>query len=229
MEAPPAPSRWDVSSNPRQQYGHKWKNELDMKKILIIITAGLFFATCTNNSYEIEEAKAIQDIANNFLQRNLLTEEEVVRLDGEVIKFKPFIDSLNSRVYFSNALLPISQVKEDNEWMFNDNYFGTPDSAIFYGIINLKRFDELTYRKFDKSKIELIEPFKQFNKSQEKKIADEEYTIFEFSRVCFDDKRENGVLVINYLKGYESGKMNGYNMALLIKKENGKWVYIPRK
>jgi len=200
-----------------------------MKKILIIIiVVGLLFATCTNGSYEIEEVLAIQDIANDFLQRNLLTEEIMV-LDGEVIKITPFVDSLNSRVYFSDALLPISQVKEDNEWMFNNDYLGTPDSAIFYSIVNSKRFNKLTYREFDKSKIELVKPLMQFNKSQAKIKTDEEYTIFQFSRVCFDNKRENGILVIHYLRGFENGAMNGYHMALLIKKDNGKWAYIHRK
>lgn len=202
---------------------------MDMKKILIIIiVVGLLFATCTNGSYEIEEVLAIQDIANDFLQRNLLTEEIMV-LDGEVIKITPFVDSLNSRVYFSDALLPISQVKEDNEWMFNNDYLGTPDSAIFYSIVNSKRFNKLTYREFDKSKIELVKPLMQFNKSQAKIKTDEEYTIFQFSRVCFDNKRENGILVIHYLRGFENGAMNGYHMALLIKKDNGKWAYIHRK
>jgi len=43
-----------------------------MKKVLVIIIVGVIFATCTNSSYENEEVLAIQDIANNFLQRNLL-------------------------------------------------------------------------------------------------------------------------------------------------------------
>lgn len=200
-----------------------------MKKLLTGITIGLIFISCNNKSYEKEEVIAIQDIANDFLQRNLLTEEEVVTLDGEVIKITPFIDSLNSRVYFSDALLPISQVKEDNEWMFNNNYHGTEDSAIFYGIVHSKRFYELKYREFEKSKIELIKPLKQFEKSQETIRTDEEYTIFQFSRVCFDSNKENGVIVIDYKKGYKNGSMNGYHMALLIKKQEGKWKYIPRR
>ena len=162
------------------------------------------------------------------MEENLLTVEERVELDGEVIKWKPFVDTLNSRIYFSAALLPISQVKEDNEWMFKKEYLGTPDSAIFYGIVNSKRFEKLTYRKFDKSKIELVKPLKQFNHSRETISTDEEYTIFEFSRVCFDDQRKNGVMVVQYGKGYRSGSSSGFHRAFLIKKENGKWVYVPK-
>jgi hypothetical protein len=199
-----------------------------MKKILVIIIVEISFVSCANRSYETEEFTAIQDIANYFLQENLLTEEERIELDEEVIKWMPFIDSLNSRIYFSDALMPISQIKQDNEWMFNNEYFGTSDSAIFYGIVNSKQFDKLAYREFDKSKIELIKPLKQFNRSQEEIMSDEEYTIFNFSRVCFDDKRETGVLVVNYGKGFKSGTRNGFHRAFLIKKENEKWIYIPK-
>ena len=205
------------------QYKHKC-----MKRLSIIIIVVLFLAACKNRGYYKEEVKAIQDIANDYLQKNLL-DEVVTIFDGEVIKFTPFIDSLSSRVYFSDALLPISQIKKDDEWMFNGNYSGTPDSAIFYGIINSKRFFELKYREFDKSKIELIKPFTQIAKSQEKKETDGVNTTLQFSRVCFDDKRENGVMVIEYLRGYGSDSMYGYNGALLIKKQNGKWTYIHRK
>ena len=201
-----------------------------MKKILVIITVGLLFATCTNNSsYEKEEFIVIQDITNNFLQEILLTEEVRVIFDGEVMKYEPFNDTLHSRVYFSDALLPISQVKKDFGWMFKDSYLGSNDSAIFYGIINSKQFYELKYRNFDKTKIELKKPLKQFNRSQERIITGERYAIFNFSRVCFDAKRENGVVVIEYTKGYENGTATGYRNALLIKKQNGKWVYIKKR
>ena len=182
-----------------------------------------------DSSYKDEEVEAIQDFANDSLKRNHLNRvlNPTSYFDDEPIE-KPNIDSLDLKVYLSDALLPIAQIKEDNEWMFNDNYFGTPDSAIFHGIVNSESFKELGYREIDKNKIELIKPYRQFEKSQENITADEEYTILNFSRVCFDEKKENGVAVIEYLKGYESGHMSGYHMALLIKKINGKWAYIPR-
>jgi len=113
--------------------------------------------------------------------------------------------------------------------MFNDNYFGTEDSSIFHGIVASKRFNQLEYKEFDKTKINLIKPYRQFEKSQEKVETDEEYTLLNFSRVCFDDKRENGIIVIEYRKGFSHGSMSGYNMALLIKKIDDKWAYIPRR
>ena len=100
-------------------------------------------------------------------------------------------------------------------------------------------YEWLTFFRLGHIGIELIQteqnfsqtatPLKQFAKSQEKKKTDEVYTILKFSRVCFDDKKENGVIVIDYQRGYESGSMSGYHGVLLIKKQNGKWVHIPRK
>lgn len=200
-----------------------------MNKLLNIILISLIFCSCSDN-YETDELKAITDITNDYLERNILKEilEPHDPFNDQPLT-KPNIDSLDLKVYLSDALIPIAQVKEDNEWMFNDNYFGTPDSAIFYGIVNSDNFKKLDYRECDKREIRLIKPFRQFEKSQEKITTDESYTILNFSRVCFDSKKENGVVVIEYLQGFTSGSMNGYHMALLIKKKDNKWTYIPRK
>jgi hypothetical protein len=200
-----------------------------MNKILNIILISIMLYSCNDNS-EKEELEAITDITNDYLERNILKEMLEPRdiLSDQPLA-KPNIDSFDLKVYISDALLPIAQVKQDNEWMFNDNYFGTPDSAIFYGIVNSEEFKKLKYREIDKKEIRLIKPFIQFEKSQEKITADESYTILNFSRVCFDSKKENGVVVIEYLQGFTSGSMSGYHMALLIKKNGNKWTYIPRK
>ena len=62
-----------------------------------------------------------------------------------------------------------------------------------------KTFKNLKYSEINKSKIKLIKPYRQFEKSQIKVSADEEYKILKFSRVCFDEKRENGIVVVEYL------------------------------
>jgi len=200
-----------------------------MEKSISIILISLILYSC-NGNYEEDELIAITDITNNYLERNILKEILEPRDDFNDSQMPiPNIDSLDLRVYISDALIPIAQVKQDNEWMFNDSYSGTPDSTIFYEIVNSKEFKNLNYREFDKNKIKLIKPFRQFEKSQEKIYADEIYTLLTFSRVCFDKKRKTGIVVVEYLRGFESGTMNGYHMALLIKKKNNKWVYIPRK
>jgi hypothetical protein len=185
--------------------------------------------SCKDSS-DKDELDAIADITNDYLERNVLKEILEPRdIFSDNPLAKPNIDSLDLKVYISDALLPIAQVKQDNEWMFNDNYFGTPDSAIFYEIVNSEKFRKLSYREFDKRELRLLKPFRQFEKSQEKVTSDESYTILNFSRVCFDSKKENGVVVIEYLQGFTSGSMNGYHMALLIKKKDNKWTYISRK
>jgi len=200
-----------------------------MTKFLSIIFICLVFTGC-NDNYENEEIVAIEDLTNDYLERNILKEIlEPSDIFNDKPSPKPNIDTLDLKVYLSDALIPIAQVKQDNEWMFNDNYFGTPDSAIFYGIVHSINFKKLNYREYDKREIQLIKPFRQFEKSQAKVIADESYTILNFSRVCFDSKKENAVVVIEYLQGFTSGSMSGYHMALLIKKKGNKWTYIPRK
>lgn len=185
--------------------------------------------TSCKDDYEQEELKAIEDVANDYLKTNDLLLNPTKFFDDQII-VRPNIDNLDIKVYFSDDLLPISQVKEDNEWMFTDNNFKkASDSITFFSILNSQKFKDLKFREFAKSKLKLERPYTQFKSSQTKFTADEEYRVLNFSRVCFDDKRENGIVVIEYLVGYESGTSSGYHNSLLIKKKNGKWTYVRRK
>jgi hypothetical protein len=201
-----------------------------MKKLIQIFFA-LFLISC-NSNYEREEFKAIEDITNDYLLKNHLKkikeEPKVPNEIEEVFENSSKIDTLDMKVYLSDALLPISQIKEDNEWMFNDNYFGTKDSAIFHSIVNSKKFVDLKYREFEKNRIQFIKPYRQFVKSKEKLKENEEYSLLSFSRICFDEKRKNGVIVIEYRNGHKGFTSYGNHMAFLIKKINEKWKYIPR-
>lgn len=200
-----------------------------MKNKFLIIFFSIVIISC-NDSYEKEELKAIEDITNDYLKRNDL--DKILnppKFSDDQIVIKPNIDTLNIKVYLSDALLPISQIKEDNEWMFKNNSFSASDSIKFYGIRDSKTFKKLEYIEINKSKIKLIKPYRQFEKSQIKVSADEEYKILKFSRVCFDEKRENGIVVVEYLVGYESGTMSGFHGALLIKKVNNQWTFVGRK
>jgi hypothetical protein len=196
-----------------------------MKILLNIMLTLTFLTSCQSiDNYEKEESVAIEDFANDFLIHYPKLAHSNIDNDGST-------NSTNGhkmKVYISDALLPISQIKEDNEWMFDDNYFGTADSAIFRDIVASKEFDELKYREFEKEEIELPPAFIQFPNSNIELESQEEYIIISFSRVCFDQPKENGIVVIDYRIGFDVGTMGGYNMALLIKKENGKWGYIPR-
>ncbi|REG88382.1 hypothetical protein [Flavobacterium aquicola] len=199
-----------------------------MRKIFVLLMFTILLTSCKDD-YEQEELKAIEDVANDYLKTNDLLLNPTKFFDDQVI-VKPNIDTLDIKVYFSDALLPISQVKEDNEWMFTDNNFkNASDSITFFSILNSQNFKDLKFREFAKSKLKLERPYTQFKSSQTKFTADEEYRVLNFSRVCFDDKRENGIVVIEYLVGYESGTSSGYHNSLLIKKKNGKWTYVRRK
>ncbi|TCN55607.1 hypothetical protein D0809_16255 [Flavobacterium circumlabens] len=195
-------------------------------KITTSIFIILFFFGC-QKSYEKEEVKAIEDITNDYLKKNHLDKYYLNPPDffGKPTP-KANIDKLDFKVYLSDALMPINQIREDNKWMFKNNDFIKSDSIIFYGIMNSKKFKDLEYREYDKSKIKLIKPYKQFNEDAK---PEDDYSKILFSRVCFDEKMENGIVVINYLIGNESGYTNGYNMALLIKKKNNKWSYVSIK
>jgi hypothetical protein len=199
-----------------------------MRKIFVLLMFTILLTSCKDD-YEQEELKAIEDVANDYLKTNDLLLNPTKFFDDQII-VRPNIDTLDIKVYFSDALLPISQVKEDNEWMFTDNNFKkASDSITFFSILNSQKFKDLKFREFAKSKLKLERPYTQFKSSQTKFTADEEYRVLNFSRVCFDDKRENGIVVIEYLVGYESGTSSGYHNSLLIKKKNGKWTYVRRK
>ena len=198
-----------------------------MNKFLLVFLLVIALQGCKNNySYENEELKAIEDISNDFLiKKDLNKLLDVPDSIDHVKVYKPNIDSLNINVYLSDALIPIVQEKEDNLWMFKNNQFSKSDSIVFYGIVNSNRFKELGYRDFDKTKIKLRKPYSQSEISEVKIVADQEYKILKFSRVCFDDEKQNGVVVVELLTGLEYGTQSGYNGAILIKKENNKWIY----
>ncbi len=195
-------------------------------KLIVFILIIIAFSSC-NNSYKTEEETLIEDLTNDYLKRNHLSRilNPIRFLDADTVE-KPNIDTLDLKVYISDALLPISQIKEDNEWMFDDNDLTTGDSVIFQEIINSQTFNRLEYREFKKSLIKLEKPYSQFDKRPNETRLLEEYTIFSFSRVCFDSDKQNAVVVIDFDKGFSNGTMSGYNMALLVKKENGLWKYV---
>lgn len=197
-----------------------------MKKFLLVFLIAIILQSC-NDSYEIEELKAIEDISNDFLiKKDLNTLLNVPDSIDHIAVYKPNIDSLNIKVYLSDALIPIAQEKEDNLWMFKNNEFSKSDSIIFYGIVNSNRFKELQYRDFDKKKIKLKKPYSQSEISEVKIVADQEYKILKFSRVCFDAEKQNGIVVVELLTGLEYGTQSGFNGSVLIKKKNNKWVCI---
>jgi len=197
-----------------------------MNKFLFVFLLVISLQSC-EDSYETEELKAIEDISNDFLiKKDLDKLLNVPDLIDHIKVYKPNVDSLDIKVYLSDALVPIAQEKEDNLWMFKNNGFSKSDSIVFYGIVNSSRFKELGYRDFDKKKIKLKKPYSQSEISEVKIVADQEYKILKFSRVCFDAGKQNGIVVIELLTGLEYGTQSGFNGSILIKKKNNKWVCV---
>jgi hypothetical protein len=201
-----------------------------MKTITFLLILLLSLQSCNKISeYEAEEMKALEEISNDYLVKEDLS--KIINLPDSMFGgkvYKPNLDSLDIKVYLSDALLPIAQEKEDNSWMFMDNDFSKSDSIIFYKIVNSKKFKELGYKEFDKKQIILKKPYSQSSYSEIKKHADKPYKILKFSRICFDEKMENGIVVVEILDGLEYGTMSGFNGAILIRKKNNHWEYIQK-
>lgn len=182
---------------------------MQQMKYKIFIAFAFLYISC-NTNYEAEEDRAINDIANEYLKRS----REMYEYDDSKI------------VFISDALMPISQVKQDQEWMFRNKSYKLSDSIKFFRLIKLDIFNNLKYREFDRNKISILAPYKQSKSCDVQLGKDEIYKILKFSRVSFDHEMKNGIVVIDYTVGDEHGINYGYNGALLIKKENGKWKFI---
>jgi hypothetical protein len=192
-----------------------------MKKIIILLISLTIFGC--KNSYEKEEFNAIQSILNNYLKLEYLENKPFAENDN--IKSDKVYNT-KIKVYISDALIPISQIKEDEYWMFTNNFRFAENKNAFNEIINSTKFKKLRYREIKKKQIELINPYEQSENSRVVLKNEEKYNILSFSRVCFDYQMENGIVVINESIGRKGGKIQGNHKVLLIKKVDGKWVYI---
>ena len=190
-----------------------------MKNFFLYIISIIFFSC--GNDYEKEEIKVISDITNEYLRRNHLNlDDEYLKLDTIQVEDSEF------DVYISDVLIPIKQIKEDNEWMFSCNNLTKKDSILFNELINSEYFESLKYREFNKTEIKLDKPYNQMFEKDDKTTSAEIYLMFNFSRVCFNNEMNKGIVVIDYKIGGKYGFKQGYNMSLIILKVNGKWTYI---
>ena len=198
-----------------------------LNKFILVIFFILSLYSC--NKYNNEELNAIQDISNEYLNKNDLQKilnppnfNDDLGIEIE----KPDISKLNLKVYISDELRPINKIKEDNIWMFKDNKMSKSDSTIFFNLVNSDKFKNLKYRTFDKSKIKFIKPYHYYDYAKEKLKDGEVYNCISFSRFCFDKEYTQGITVIDYHVSSNGSSFMGYNMSLLIKKVNGKWKII---
>ncbi|MCT4562365.1 MAG: hypothetical protein N4A41_13430 [Crocinitomicaceae bacterium] len=206
--------------------------------VIIIVINLLFVIGCQNSdnniNYEETELEVLQEIINTYLNDiHFKHISEGLIMDAEFSgEPKPNIDSLRNnlvlQVYISDGLTPISQEYKDETWMFEDNYTDSNLTNRLNSLINSKRFNELGYRKIDRTKFKLDKLYRHAKSSQPELKKDEEYAKLRFSRICFDPNFETGVIAIDYGHGVNGGIRGGYHMAFLIEKKNGKWKIIYR-
>jgi len=185
----------------------------------------IFLFGCKN--YNSEEFNAIQDFTNEYLLTKHLPEildlippppPGVMALQ----KSKPNIDSLDFKVYISDALLPIAQIKKDNRNLFNKTLKSTKSDNVFKAITKSHRFTNLGYREIEKSKIHLTKPYREIFDIQSEIKENDEYVEFYFSRVCFDTDYNYGLIFVNY-NVFRNGMGTGQIGIYLIHKVNSKW------
>lgn len=201
-------------------------------KNFILLLALLIFTNCTNKQYNEIEDSAIKDIANHYLTLKHLSNRRIkpppLPSEDNNEKYVAIEEEKQGvyKVFISDALLPISQIKEDNHWMF-DELYNTPSlDSLFESLENSKVFNQLDYREFDKTQIKFIEPYQQFTDRKNEIGKDEEYLIFSFSRICFSSDYKFGLVVIDYSFGWPNGTGGGFNRPYLIEKINNEWKVI---
>jgi hypothetical protein len=200
-----------------------------MRYLLSLILFTTLISCDNSKSYQIEEQKAIEDITNDYVsyyieRRNPLPRHD--RFDSAVRQRG--LDTTDIKVYVSDALLPISQVFEDNDWMRNAYYDDLELRDKFIKLHNSATFKDLKYREFNKEYLELNDPYKHCYDCKDRIESDEQYSMISFSRICFNQERDFGLVVIDYGFGYKESHMSGHHGPFLIKKDSSGWRFIPK-
>jgi hypothetical protein len=207
----------------------KLKKHLNLN-LIILCFLYLVTLSCTRR-YEAEEFKAYQDITNKYLAvhdlhdllypppepgpQDFTNSRNIVPVKVDSLKL---IDSLKIKVFISDALLPISQIKEDDDWMFKDSIVYKVHDSIFLSIMNTDRFKRLKYRELNKNELVLNKPYYQIFNPRKEIGTDEKYLLFNFSRICFNHDFTFGLVLIEFQRGTDSYYGIGQLKVFLIRK-----------
>lgn len=199
-------------------------------RILIFFFSFILISGCeSHKSYEIEEDKAIQDVINSYITHYI---EEANRLPGhsrfDSAVLQRDLNHEKIQVYISDALIPISQMFEDDIWMASENYDDPALESEFSKLYRSDKFRKLNYREFNKNEINLTFPLVQCIDCDDNISEDQQYSLISLSRICFNEERDMGLVVIHYGVGYESSNMSGHFGPFLIKKQQDNWTIIPK-
>ena len=113
-----------------------------MNKILSFSLILFFIFSC--NNYVNHEISAIQDITNEYLNK------EGKRFFLRIYKDKSVLDTLKIKVFISDVLKSISQAKEDDYWAFDDTLSNSKNDSIFNALQHSKRFKSLGYLEINR-------------------------------------------------------------------------------
>jgi hypothetical protein len=202
-------------------------------RYLVLIVA-FVFCGCGNN-YEKEESQAIKDITDEFIIKEHWN--EVVDPSFPILGMKlpkPVIDSLDVQVVFCDTLSAFSEISSKKRFVFDNNRYNGADQAILKEIMAQKQFEQLPSREITIKKINLPNHYRNVDRSDLK--DGDFYLNLKFSRVCFDEKMENGLVILDLGMGihgkskfkelFQTYKNRISTELTLIKKVNGKWKMV---
>jgi hypothetical protein len=203
-----------------------------MRYIVLIIV--LVFCSC-ENSYEKEESQAIRDITDAFIIKEHWN--EVVDPPFPILGMKlprAAIDSHEVQVVFCDTLSAFSEISSKKRFVFDNNRYNGADQATLRKIIDQEQFGQLPSRKISIKTVDLPKHFRNVGRSQLK--HGDFYLNLKFSRICFDEKMENGLVVLDMGTGFQGNsklrqlfptyKERVNTQLTLIKKVDGKWKMV---
>ncbi|GAB4029733.1 hypothetical protein [Spirosoma jeollabukense] len=196
----------------------------------------LFFASivsvclgCTpfteQEKYQDEEFNAIESVVNDYLKIYRLP-ELLDQRNYPILPLlpKPSIDTIDAKVYLSDALMSLAQTKEEDESTYHPDKANSFD-IVYKNLMASSTFSELGYREFDKKEIILQKPFRQIFRPNRDVKEEEQYSELRLSRICFDDNLNRGMLYLYFSQG-NSGAATSHSTLLLIEKKIDKWVIV---
>jgi hypothetical protein len=202
-------------------------------RYLVLIIAFVFFSC--GNSYEKEECQAIEDITNDFIIRehwNKTINTSFVVLGKKYPR--PVIDSLNFDVVVCDTLSAFSEISSKKRFVFDNNRYNGAEQEMLKKIMRQQQFERLSSRGISVKSTELPKHYRNVERLDLK--DGDFYLNLKFSRICFDETMENGLVIVDMGMGVhgkskykflsEPDKNITTTELTLIKKVDGKWKMV---
>ncbi|WP_019987118.1 hypothetical protein [Rudanella lutea] len=201
-----------------------------MHNLSLLLATILFVCLgCTpfteREKYKNEEFTAIESVVNEYLKIYRLPELlDQTNYPGLPPLPKPSIDTIDAKVYLSDALMPLAQTKEDDESTYQPDKANSFD-VVYKTLMASSTFSELGYREFEKKAITLQKPFRQIYRPNKDIKEEEQYSEIKLSRVCFNDNLNCGMLYLWFGQG-SNYATTSHTTLVLIEKKKDKWIIV---